>query len=280
MTVLEAAFLGMVQGLTEFLPISSSAHLILAQSWLKITEPVLFFDTFLHIGTLIAVLAFFGQRLLKLKLHDYILLAVATLPAVIVGVLWKDQIEAAFQSDKLIGFELIITGCLNWLADRELNHQPWSVMTKIKKFLAELWSKLPAKLNGQQGNLAVSPINSLTIGVAQAVAIIPGISRSGTTLWSGLMLGLDRELAFNFAFLISVPAIIGAMTLQILDLLEQPWVEVSAGISTLALLVGGGAALITGLASLAMLKWMINKARLEWFAYYCWILGLIAIFLV
>lgn len=252
MSVLQAIVLGIAQGLTEFLPVSSSGHLVLFQQWFGFQESALTFDTFLHIATLLALVIFFGKRLLSFSLKEWFLVGVATVPAVMVGVLFKDQIEALFAHDQWLGWELVMTGLINFYTDYRLNSMPVE--------------KTSDQINWWQ---------SLCVGVAQAVAIIPGISRSGSTVAGAVSLGVSREKAFDFSFLVAIPALMGAAALQGADVIQ-------GGLGDVNWLVwgsGGLAALVTGFLSLKLLKYMMIKAKFEWFGWYCLILGAVVVVL-
>ncbi|MDR2135578.1 MAG: undecaprenyl-diphosphate phosphatase, partial [Treponema sp.] len=199
MNVLESIILGAVQGLTEFLPVSSSGHLVLFQKILHVSAPVLFFDTMVHGGTLIAVLVVLRADIWDIlkrpvqPLTAYLVLG--TLPAVAVALICGDAVEAAFESGAFLGFAFLVTSA--FLA------------------LAEVLSKKTVKPR-QKGEM--SWLDSLVIGVFQGIAIIPGVSRSGSTLSASLARGLDRDFAARFSFLLSIPAILGALVLQFKDL--------------------------------------------------------------
>lgn len=275
----QAFVLGIVQGLTEFLPISSTGHLTIFQLWLGLEEPQLFFDTFLHFWTLLAVLFFFRSQLLRMKWHDWWLLGLATLPVVLATLTIKDLLTTTWRSTTAIGWQLIITGFINWLADRKMNKeitQSGFLLNLINRLMLGLRKKLPSWLIWQPGELLVSWWQAILVGTAQIAAMFPAISRSGSTLTAGVWLGLKREDAFNFAFLMSVPAILGATLLQAYEVWQS-----DAALPTTSVLIGGAiAAFTTGLFSLWLLRWVIKKANLQWFAYYCWVLGFVLIFLV
>lgn len=253
MTIWQAALLGVVQGLTEFLPVSSSGHLVLLQQLFGIHQSTLTFDVAIHLGTLVAILIFFGMSLLKVTRREWVLVAIGTIPAVIVGVVFKDQIEALFANDRFVGLELIISGFINFYADRKLN-------PKLQATKAELKTEPSWK-------------DSILIGLAQAVAIVPGISRSGSTVASGLSLGISREQAFRFSFLLAIPALLGAGVLEAVDILQTGAVDVSLAV----LGVGTLAALVSGLLSLRLFRYVIDKAKLDWFGWYCLVLGLVVL---
>lgn len=254
-STLEALFLGALQGLTEFIPVSSSGHLVFFQSLFGLKEAPLFFDVMLHFGTLMAVLITFrhdvaamGSEALKAlrgkkgglegKLLFWIVLG--TIPTGLMGILLKDWFESFFTRPKSVGAMILITGSLLWLTrwikgeGRSLERMTW--------------------------------LDAVVIGVAQGVAIMPGISRSGTTISVALYLGLNRELAGRFSFLLSIPAILGATLLEIpkLGVIHDP---------SLAL-IGAVTAFGVGYVSLKFLMRMIKLGWVGNFAYYCWAAGI------
>ncbi len=245
MTHIEAIILGVVQGCTEFLPLSSSGHLVIAQKLFGLKEPQLTFDVILHFATVISVVFFFWKDILALKIRDYVLMAVATIPAAVVGVLFKDVIEGIFSSGATLGIEFLVTALCNF-----------AIHAKLKNV-----EHIPAT--------SVTPSQALTIGTAQAAAIVPALSRSSLTVWAGLMSGLDRESAFRFSFLISIPAILGANVLAVLSILRGG--EQLPPLSDVAL--GAFAAGCVGFASLSLFRYMIRHAQFKWFGWYCVFLG-------
>lgn len=247
MNFFQAVLLGFVQGLTEFLPVSSSGHLAIAQHFLGFKEANLAFDTFLHFGTLLAVIIFFWKDLLKLKIKNWLIIGVGTIPAVFAGLLIKDYIEGIITSTLLVAGFLIVTGIVNLVSDKKLEQKETTTEITFK--------------------------NAFIIGLFQAVAIIPGISRSGSTLFGGLLQKIDRKEAFKFSFFLSIPAILGATLLQGLDVLEIGL----NGVSPLLYLVGAITAFITGISSLKVFKYIIEKARLEIFGWYCISAGVIVL---
>ncbi|MDH5533204.1 MAG: undecaprenyl-diphosphate phosphatase [Candidatus Pacebacteria bacterium] len=247
MNFFQAVLLGIVQGATEFLPVSSSGHLALTQRFLGFTQANLAFDTFLHFATLLAVIIFFWKDLIKLKLNNWIVIAVGTIPAVIAGLLIKDYIEGIITSTIIVAGFLILTGITNLISDKKLEQTETTKEVTLK--------------------------SAFIIGLFQAVAIIPGISRSGSTLFGGLLQKLDRKEAFKFSFYLSIPAILGATLLQGLDVLEIGL----NGINPSLYLVGAVAAFITGISSLKVFKYIIEKARLEVFGWYCIGVGILFI---
>ena len=187
MNLLSSALLGLIQGLTEFLPVSSSGHLVLAQSLIPgFFQPGVLFDVTLHIGTLLAVVFYFRKKLFSLSKKYIFFLLVGTLPAVLAGVIFGDYLEGLFSSARATAFQLMVTGAFNIFVD----------------FLPK-------------GAGALTFKNSFVMGVAQAVSIIPGISRSGATIFAGVAAKVDRAKVAEFSFLLSIPAILGAMIYQL-----------------------------------------------------------------
>lgn len=254
MELLKAVILGVVQGLTEFLPISSSGHLVIGSQLLDFTEQGVVFDVFLHLGTLFSVLIVFrkeiwamavapvqylmGSRehavLQSLKWDGFII--IATLPAVFAGLFIKDSIESLFSSLMLVFMMLSITGvimiCTRFLKSRDVEFS-----------------------NGRV----------FLIGCAQAMAIMPGLSRSGSTIFTGMALGIDRERVARFSFIMSIPAIMGAVLLQLGDL----WASPLAADSLVNLAGGTVASAISGYFAIVLLLDIVRKNRLQWFGYYC-----------
>jgi undecaprenyl-diphosphatase len=269
MDIIQAIILGTVQGLTEFLPISSSAHLVIVPSLINVTysspAQALAFDTLLHFGTLAAVIAYFWRDIINIitglvsSIMDILrgnfktclkkdpskrmawLLVIGTIPAALAGVLLHKQFEALFNNYAAVGLFLIITGLLLWGAER------------VK--------------SGHKEVKDVSFKNALAIGIFQAFAIAPGISRSGATISAGLFSGLERELAARYSFLLAVPAIAGAAAVQIKD------IGTGLEANTVALIAGFLAALIVGFLAIKLLLKIIRERTLMVFAYYCWIVG-------
>lgn len=251
MTVWQSALLGLVQGFTEFFPVSSSGHLVVFQQLFDIDQPGIIFDVFLHLASLGAIVIYFYKDILKLKFNDLWILAVGSLPAGLVGFFLRSQIELAFSSIRLVALTLGVTGVINLLTNR---------MLKQDKPAEKTTSKLK--------NITTA----LKIGAFQATALIPGISRSGSTIFGGVLTGKSKDEAFSFAFLLAIPAILGASTLEFAEL-------VSSGqfYFPIVYLVGGAAALISGLLSLSVLKTFINKARFDAFGWYCLAISLVLI---
>jgi undecaprenyl-diphosphatase len=243
MNLWQALFLGVLQGVTEFLPISSSGHLALAQNWLNLQEPLLAFDVFLHAVSLIAIIIFFFKELKKITFKQLFVIGVGTIPAVIVGLLFKDSLESLFHAPTLVGVALLFTGINNIVSHKLLQKKTEEKEITIKK--------------------------SLIIGFFQSLALIPGISRSGTTLLGSLGQKLEKNQAFNFTFMLAIPAILGALTLQL--------VELTGGNTSIPhwslFMIGGIGALIASLASLGIIKKLIEKSKFMPFGIYAIALG-------
>ena len=240
MTLPQALLLGLLQGLTEFLPVSSSGHLVIAQHYLGFISPPVVFDILVHVATALAVIVVMWSAIIKLNRQLVSLILLASFPAALVGLFLNSQIEALFSSLTLVGLALLIT----------------SLFLFLTKFIKK---SSPAKPSFQ---------NTFIIGLFQALAIIPGISRSGSTISAGLFQGLKPQTAFNFSFLLCLPAILGAQLLQLSQV-----VQISS--STLpSLAIGFLTAFFSGLIALKSLKKIVIQAQLHWFAIYCLTLGL------
>ena len=271
MSLLSSIILGLIQGVAEFLPISSSGHLAIAEHLLGMTglEIPEFFDVLLHLGTLIAVFAaywddirdmvvefFFGVRDLARRTTPtpvpparrlILLIIVGTLPLLVVLPI-KDLVEGLADNMYFVGGALIVTGFLLFASDR------------VKK--------------GRKTEKNATLVDVLLVGAAQAVATCPGISRSGTTITAGCFVGFDRKFAVRFSFLLSIPAILGANVLSIKDAMATVvWSEVPV------YLVGVAVAAAVGYACIRLLKMIADKGKFGFFAYYCWIVGAITLVL-
>lgn len=266
MTILQAVVLGVIQGVTEFLPVSSSGHLVLFSQLFGIHEQSILFEVTVHVGTLLAVLAVFQNefkmlvnaavRLVsrpkqaKAMLHSdpgvrlLLCLVVGTVPAVLAALVLKDQVERLFSSSLTVGVMLMVTGGILYAAEKRQ----------------------------AEGRSQVSLLDALIIGVGQAVAILPGLSRSGTTIAVGLFRGLERDSAARFSFLLSIPAILGALVLSLLDLFSGVVVP-SLG----PLVVGLVSAAITGYLAIRFFLSLVRRGRLVWFSYYTWLVGAVII---
>jgi len=251
MNLIDVMFLSVLQGLTEFLPVSSSGHIVIASTLAEKAghqlPDKLALNVFLHLGTLGAIVVVYRRRLWRLLGPDVrvaLRIAVAAIPAAFVGLLFKDQIEQVFEGPMLAGGMLLVTGALLVVSMRF----PGGAIT---------CDRLPYW-------------KALLIGVFQAIAILPGISRSGATIVAALICGMDREEAAAFSFLMAVPVIAGAGLLESLDLLQQPDTGNSWGL----LLLAAAGALVSGLAALLWLLGWVRRGRLHWFAWWVFPLGI------
>ena len=256
MSIFQAVVLGTIQGITEFFPISSSGHLVLFQELFRMNEPQMAFDIFLHLGTLVSIIIFFWKDILNLLTKErrlLLLLAVASVPTFIIGYFFKDSVEEYFGMPSIVGNMLILTGV--WL----LASSAWEAhMKKCGK---------PAKEPGIW--------NSIVIGIAQGIAILPGISRSGATIATGILAGIDKEKAFRFSFLLAIPATLGAIAVK----------SIKIGVSItsadgLYFIVGGVTAMIVGNITIRALLKIIKNNRLYVFGLYCLLVGTLIKFLL
>jgi undecaprenyl-diphosphatase len=272
MTVPHAIILGILQGLTEFLPVSSSGHLVIAQHYLTgFNQPGILFDVMFHMGTLFAVLIYYKKDIFLILKSIFdgfhvrrgykdkdcdiyrsqrrfaLLIVVGTLPTIAVGFLFRDHVGILFDSVKFTASMLIVTGILLAFADR----------IKVKK----------------RDVKALTLKDSLLIGFVQGLSITPGISRSGSTIATGLFRGIDGEEAARFSFLLSIPAILGATALEIPEILH-----IKAG-DILACTIGTFTAMITGILAIRFFIRILKQQKLRYFAYYCWGLGSMVILL-
>jgi undecaprenyl-diphosphatase len=267
MSIATALVLGAIQGITEFLPVSSSGHLVLFQRIFGISEPALLFDTMVHGGTLIAVFAVLRRDIWEIlkrpvrPLTAYLI--IATLPAVAVALVFKDAIEGAFASGAFLGFAFLITSVL-LLAAEFLSRRPGG-------------GDAEGALKGKE---TMNWLDALIIGLLQGVAIIPGVSRSGSTLSGALSRKLNRDFAARFSFLLSIPAILGALVLQLKDLAEGAGLQAAAdtgtgggGIGMAPLLAGTIAAAGVGFCSLRGMLKIVRERSLTGFAIYTAVLG-------
>jgi len=246
MNVVSAVILGIVQGLTEFLPVSSSGHLVLAEALLpKIPESGVVFEVFLHFGTMISVLVYFRARIVTMLKDNVIFLVIGTIPAGLVGVLFSDGIEKLFGSTTIVGVMLIVTGVINYLTDKTDNSD---------------------KPN--------SPRASFLVGIAQSIAIIPGISRSGSTIFASSKCGMSRKNAAEFSFLLSIPAILGANAVQILKY------GVSVGGEYGVYVAGVLSASFAGYVAIGVLLKALQTKNYRYFGYYCIALGVVSLILI
>lgn len=272
MEPIQAMILGAVQGITEFLPVSSSGHLVLFQHLFGLKHAELFFDISVHMGTLGAVIIFFRKEIGAILSSLYrtatglgkkeisfreswndpevklaLLIVIGSIPTAIIGLLFHRIADQLFSSVFLVGITLVITGIV-------------------------LWGTRRSAAEGREiSGFTVS--SALMIGIVQGMAILPGISRSGSTIAAGLYLGLDRSVAARFSFLLSIPAIVGAEILGLKDLEGSLLPDTVTAIGTVT-------AFVVGYLSLAMLMYIIKRGRLYLFAPYCWLVGAAALVVV
>ncbi len=268
MNLFDSIVLGFIQGLTEFLPISSSGHLVIFQNLLGFSEPQLLLDVTLHVGTLLAVVIYFKKDLLAMLSETIGLLRqrcpsnklahknsavklllwiiIACVPTGFIGLFFKHPLETMFSSVSTVSVMLLVTGAI--IGSTHF---------------------IPA---GYTSRKELGLVTALLVGTAQGLAIIPGISRSGTTIACGLLCGLDRELAGRFSFLISIPAIAGALLVQLHEqsITSVPLANLAAGFVTSATI---------GFLCLKILMAVVKRGRLAYFAPYCFFAGLMALVL-
>lgn len=272
MGFLSSVFLGLVQGIAEFLPISSSGHLSLFQHFFGLTEAGLFFDVLLHLGTLIAIFVYYWRDIVNLVkaflrlvtglfskkkkgarkgrkdpgARMILMLIVATLPLFVILPI-KDKVESLYSNTIFVGCALIVTGCILFFSDR---------MAKGKKTVR-----------------SATLLDALLVGVGQALAVVPGLSRSGTTISAGMLRGFSRKFAVRFSFLLSIPAVLGANIISIGD-------AVAAGIDTSLLpayIAGTVVAAVSGYFAIRLVNSLADKGKFGSFAYYCWGIGAAAV---
>jgi len=271
LNLLQAILLGTIQGLTEFLPVSSSGHLVIFQHLFGLKEAELFFDICLHAGTLIAVVAVFYRDIISIlktlvraprlareaggmkplfatdeNIRITVLILVGTIPTGLLGVLFHEIADQVFGNLPLVGLMLLITGTL-------------------------LWVTRGAKTSGKPAS-GMTLLDSILIGIVQGLAILPGISRSGSTISAAILMGIDRETAGRYSFLLSIPAIMGAMAMSF----ESGLMEQSS--APLAAIAGGTlAAVLVGYLALLFLLRVIKHGKFYMFSPYCWIVGVLAL---
>lgn len=244
MNVFQALVLGVVQGVAEFLPISSSGHLVIFQTLLGIEQPSVFYDVLLHVATLIPIFIVFWKDIWTLIKNPFqkttYMLIIATLPTVGFVLLFGDITDAIFASGVFLPITFVMTGCFLLYADK--------VSAKSKK------------------GKPVGYLDALIIGLMQSLGSMPGVSRSGSTITGALATGVDREAAAKFSFLMAIPAILGALVLQIFDVITK---DATIYIDhVFPMIIGCIAAAIAGYLSINFLLEIIKRAKLKYFAYY------------
>ena len=270
MNFFEALLLGILQGLTEFLPVSSSGHLVLAQAFLGLKEPLVFFDVMLHVGTLAAVLVVYrgaignlisggvsaiARRNVSPELKFIWLILLGSIPTGVIAMLFKDTLEAAFDKVWLVSVMLIVTGGI----------------LQLPRLRRE--GAAPKRASGNNGGASDAADTGMRwwhaplIGIAQGCAITPGISRSGTTISVALLCGISAKTAAEYSFLLSIPAILGAVVLKMRDVVDTAIpIHIIAG--------GMLASFVVGYIALRLLLVMLNRGKFSVFSYYCVALGL------
>lgn len=277
MSILHALILGLVQGATEFIPVSSSGHLVLVPFVFGWEEPTLAFDVAVHIGTLLSVLIVFWDRIKPLlqaivkpdarNRHLLTLLFIGTLPAGIAGLALGSVFEAAFSRPMLVAAFLAVTGYLLVLGDRfTREHEERLAEEKAAVRVAAARGEPEPPTNPLRNDDTMDALDALAIGAAQAVAILPGVSRSGSTVTAALKMGVARETAVRYSFLLSIPAIVGALVVKLPDLAGQ-----GAGGDLPAILVGVAASAISGVIAIRWFIRLFVSRGLKPFAIYCFL---------
>lgn len=254
MTITQAVISGIVQGITEFFPISSSGHLVLLHNIFGFEQEMMAFDVFLHFGTILSIVIFFRRDILQIFGKDARLLkfiAIASIPTFVIGAVFKDAVENLFSSSLAVGYSLIITGIFLLFASS------WAIYWKIVKRTRPLDVK-----------------NSIAIGIAQGIGVLPGISRSGATIGTALIAGLDETEALKFSFLLSIPAVLGANILKARHIYGN---LISS--DTFAFLAGAIAAAVTGFLVIKVLFGILRKNLFFLFGIYCMLIGAAVILL-
>ena len=267
MSLLSSLLLGLIQGISEFLPISSSGHLSIAQNLLglqAVGKEHLFFDVLLHLGTLAAVFVAYWQDVVDMVREFFsaigdlihhrtsvhtpparrllLMVIVATLPLFIILPV-KDAIESLYYNTAFIGAALIVTGVLLFFSDR------------VKR--------------GRKTEKTATILDALIVGLSQVVATCPGISRSGTTICTGMFLGFDRKYAVRFSFLMSIPAVLGANLLDLADAVHKGVDMTQIPVYLVGILAAG----ISGYLCIRLIRLIADRGKFGWFAYYCWTVG-------
>ncbi len=251
MNLAEGILLGILQGLTEFLPVSSSGHLVIFQDFFGVRLPGITFEVMVHFGTLLSVFWVFGGDIVRIvtrfprekkERRFLLMLILGVIPTGLIGLLFQDFFITFFESTLTVGFMLLLTGAI----------------------LYSLQYLRP----GVKNEATMKPGDALFISFVQGLAIMPGISRSGSTIAAALWSGLDRETAVRFSFLVSVPVILGVTILEFITLRE-------AGVNSLTggVLAGTLAAFLSGILAIKVFVRLLQAGRFRYFAYYCWFAG-------
>ncbi len=264
MIIVKYLLLGLIQGVTEPIPISSSGHLVIVEALLGLKIEGLSFEVFVNFASLMAVLIVFREDIARIGRHTarYVLtrdkksrsefwfavyIVIGTIPAAVLGILFEDLIEGAVKGGvKIVGVTLLITGVALWLI---------------------------RKLRGHKGEKHLTVKDALIVGLAQAVALIPGVSRSGATIVGAMALGLDRDTALRYSFLLYIPVSLGGMVLKASDIVTDPLMATLAIPYAVAFIA-------SFIASYFALKWFIDimrSGKLGYFSIYCWVVGLLVV---
>ncbi len=273
MSMIQSIILGLVQGLSEFLPISSSGHLAALQHFFHVSsDNVLTFTVMLHFGTLISIFVAYWKDIVDLVIELFatlkdiftgkglqmnknetrklgVMIIIATIPTAVIGLLFDDLFESLYSSMLFIGAALLVTGTCLWLAEK--------------------------KGGGRKGVKEMTWKNALFIGICQSIAICPGISRSGATMVGGLASRFNRPHAVRFAFLISIPSVLGAFILEVPDAIKAASTEQGVGMGVM--LAGIIVAAVSGYAAIKVMIKAVTNEKLFYFSIYTWIVGLFLI---
>ena len=272
MSILNAIFLGLVQGITEFLPISSSGHLAVLQNFFHLQSAEqghLFFDVLLHLGTVLAILFVYWKDVVYIVSDSLaflrmarsatpeerrehpggrflLMLIIGTLPLLLI-LPFHSKLEQLYYNTMFIGAAFLLTGCILFVSDKIVP--------------------------GRKNERTMTVLDAIIIGVCQAIATIPGISRSGSTITAGITTGLNRSFAMKYSLLMSVPAVLGANLLSLLDALKDgvDWTNMPA------YLIGTAVAMVVGYFSILLLQRLLNRGKFGKFAYYLWIVGVVVL---
>jgi undecaprenyl-diphosphatase len=294
----EAGLLGLIQGLTEFFPVSSSGHLVIGQAVLGLAIPGIFFDVVVHVATLVSVLIVYRERF-RFLVRGTIgrgepsawpflwKLGLATVPAVVVGFTLRDFFEARFDEPVFAATLILVTGCIVWSSRWALGTHRVGLLEVVPIVVAAAFSALAGTivpfflvfglvtaimlLSRLTAGTAEPTLReptwggAMVMGIAQAAAIFPGITRSGTTVVAGLWRRIDPVVAAEFSFMMSVPAIIGAVVLQAPDALRE-----GVAVGAVPLMVGFAAAAVSGVYAIQFFVALLRKQNFHVFAYYAW----------
>ena len=250
MSIIEAIILGIVQGFTEFLPVSSSGHLVLLQRIFNVEEGALSFSIALHFATLIAVVVVYRNKIFSMLRNPFsklpVYIVIGTIPKAIIGLLFHDLIESLFETGASLGVGFIFTG------------------------LILMYAESAGRKNREIEDMKVK--DPLIIGTAQAIAMLPAVSRAGMTISGALMLGIERKTAADYAFLLSIPAILAAVAKDLYKVIKTGESSLTA-VGTLPVALGMLFAAISGFIAVKGMINLIQKGRLRYFSYYLWGLG-------